>query len=163
MYFVSLLVPFPVFFFSFHFFYFFAKYMRLVMPSIGNIIWGMLWHPAIIEIWTYQSALQAKPMHIISVVLILDTWEICLVKFFGPVFVYKILSKSPMYHKSEQHRQYTLVLPVAPIVKSLILNPILIIPNLTTLIPIPPISSEHFYISVDSTLVKNSNQKLRLL
>ncbi len=36
-------------------------------------------------------------------------------KFFGQVFVYKILSKSPMYHKSKQHRQYTLVLPVAPI------------------------------------------------
>ena len=32
------------------------------------------------------------------------------------VFVYKILSKSPMYHKSKQQRQYTLVLPVAPIV-----------------------------------------------
>ncbi len=38
-------------------------------------------------------------------------------KIFGQVFVYKILSKSPMYHKSKQHRQYTLVLPVAPIVK----------------------------------------------
>ena len=35
--------------------------------------------------------------------------------FFGQVFVYKKLSKSPMYHKSKQHRQYTLVLPVAPI------------------------------------------------
>ncbi len=38
-------------------------------------------------------------------------------KKFGQVFVYKILSKSPMYHKSKQHRQYTLVLPVAPIVE----------------------------------------------
>ncbi len=84
-------------------------------------------------------------MRIVSVVFILDTWEICLVivntnslqsscilfserhsrytrrvktasNFFGQVFVYKILSKSPMYHKSKQHRQYTLVLPVAPIV-----------------------------------------------
>ncbi len=63
-------------------------------------------------------------MLIVSVVLILDTWEICLVfckhkltsKFFGQVFVYKILSKSPMYPKSKQPRQYALVLPVAPIV-----------------------------------------------
>ncbi len=57
-------------------------------------------------------------MHIVSVVLIFDTCEICLVfckhkltstasKYFGQVFVYKILSKYPMFHISKQQRQYT--------------------------------------------------------
>ncbi len=46
-----------------------------------------------------QSGLKFQPMRIVSVVLIWTTWEICL--------VYKILSKSPMYPKSKQQRQYT--------------------------------------------------------
>ena len=39
-------------------------------------------------------------------------------KFLVQVFVYKILSKSLMYPKSKQQRQYTWVLPVAPIVNT---------------------------------------------
>ncbi len=81
-----------------------------------------------------QSALQFHPMRIISVVLICDTWEICLVfckqipdrKFLklsllykrelNWACVYKIRSKSPMYRKPKQPRQYASDGTVAPTV-----------------------------------------------
>ncbi len=52
-----------------------------------------------------QSAVQFHPMRIVSVVLMFDTWEICFVLCKHKLsFVYKIVSKSPMYLQSKQLR-----------------------------------------------------------